>query len=81
MAKKGFRRNAKTVSNILKNDPGLKAAVRAAAEKVAGNVGSEAVIVEFETDRYVAGVQVGAVSQARDGVATRAAGASGLRPR
>lgn len=81
MAKQGFKRNAKTVGNILKNDPKLKAAVRAAAEKVAKNIGDEATIIEYETDRYVAGVQVGADRQAKDGVATRAAGAVGLTPK
>ena len=80
MAKQGFKRNAKTVARILKEDPKLKAAVRAAAEKVAATIGSEATIVEYETDRYVAGVQVDADRQAKDGVATRAAGAVGLRP-
>lgn len=80
MAKKGFTRNAKTISNILKNDPKLQVAVRAAAERVADNAG-EAEIVEYETDRYVAGVRVDAVRQARDGVATRAAGEAGLSPR
>lgn len=80
MAKKGFKRNPKTISNILKNDPNLQAAVRAAAERVADNAG-DAEIVEYETDRFVAGVKVDADRQAKDGVATRAAGAAGLTPR
>lgn len=81
MAKQGFKRNAKTISKILKTDPKLQAAVRAAAEKVVAEIGDEASIVEYETDRFVAGVRVGADRQARDGVATRAAGATGLTPR
>jgi hypothetical protein len=68
MAKKaGFRRNSKT-------------AVRAAAEKVAAQIPG-ATITEYQTDRYVAGVVVPAVDQARHGVATRAAGQAGLTPR
>lgn len=80
MAKKGFVRNPKTIAKILKTDPGLNAAVREAAERVADNAG-HAEIVEYETDRYVAGVKVDAARQAKDGVATRAAGAAGLTPR
>jgi len=77
--KPGFKRNAKTVEKILKNDPRLKAAVRAAAERVAAQIPG-ARIEEYETDRYVAGVVVPADAQARDGVATRAAGNAGLTP-
>ena len=77
--KAGFRRNGKTISQILKNDPGLQAAVKAAAEKVAAQIPG-ARIDEYTTDRYVAGVVVPAVDQARDGVATRAAGQAGLTP-
>lgn len=79
MAKKGFVRNPKTIAKILKTDPGLNAAVRAAADRVASDAGGE--VVEYETDRFVAGVKVDADRQARDGVATRAAGAAGLTPR
>jgi hypothetical protein len=75
MAKKGFNRNAGAISNILHNDPGLQAALKAVAEDLAKEVGGE--VVEYDTDRYVAGVKVEAWKQARDGVLTKAAGSRG----
>lgn len=79
--KAGFRRNAKTVAKILRDDPNLKAAVRAAAERVLAEINDpDARIEEYETDRYVAAVVVPADRQARDGIATRAAGTVGLSP-
>jgi hypothetical protein len=73
MPKQGFKRNAKAISQILHNDPRGQAAVRAAAKKIADQIpGAE--VVEYDTDRFVAGVQVDADAQAKDGVATRAAG-------
>ncbi|SCX05974.1 hypothetical protein [Mycolicibacterium fluoranthenivorans] len=77
--KPGFKRNAKTVEHILKKSPGLQAALRAAGARVAAQIpGAE--IEEYETDRFVVGIKVPADAQARDGVATRAAGAAGLTP-
>ncbi|MCV7358482.1 hypothetical protein [Mycolicibacterium fluoranthenivorans] len=78
--KPGFKRNAKVVEQILKKGPGLQAALRAAAAKVAADIGGEAVLEEYETDRFVVGIKVPADAQARDGVATRAAGRAGLTP-
>lgn len=82
MAKAGFHRNAKTIGHILKNDAGLHAAVKAAAEDVLAKVNDpEAFLEEYETDRDVVAVMVPADKQARHGLATKAAGAAGLTPR
>lgn len=75
MAKEGFNRDAKAISNILHNDPGLKAALKALAEDLAKDAGGE--VVEYDTDRYVAGVKVPAHAQATDGVLTKAVGSRG----
>jgi len=82
MAKKpGFTRNAKAISRILHHDPGGIAAQRAAAEQVLSQIHVPgAKIVEYETDRHVVAVQVPADEQAKNGVATKAASAVGLRP-
>ena len=74
MARSGFRRNSKAIAGILHNDPGGKAAVKAAAEKIlAGMNDPEAFLVEYDTDRYVAAVKIPADTQAKHGTATRAA--------
>lgn len=80
MAKSGFKRNGKAIAGILHNDPGGKAAVKAAAEKILARVNTdnashsdEAFLTEYHTDRYVAGVVVRAEDQAKHGTATRAA--------
>lgn len=75
MAKEGFTRNAKAVAGILHNDPALKAAVKAVADGIAEDAGGE--VVEYDTDRYVAGVKVPAHAQAKDGVLTKAVGSRG----
>lgn len=75
MAKKGFNRDSRAIANILHNDAGLKAAVKAIADDLAKDADGE--VVEYETDRYVAGVQVEAWKQARDGVLTKAVGSRG----
>lgn len=75
MAKQGYNRDAKAISNILKNDPGLKAALRAEAEALAKDSGGE--VIEYETDRAVFAVQVHDYDQARDGVLTKAVGRRG----
>lgn len=72
MPKQGFKRNAAAISKILHDDPGGQAAVRAAAQKIAAN-DPEARVIEYQTDRFVAGVAVPADSQAKHGTATRAA--------
>ena len=76
--KKGFTRNAATISQILKTVDGGK---RAAAERILAQIDDpDARIEVYQTDREVVGIVVPADRQARDGVATRAAGAAGLTP-
>lgn len=79
MAKPGFTRNAKAIANILHNDPGGQAAVRAAAAQVSASSNAERVD-EYHTDRFVCGVVVNAADQAENGSATRAAADAGLTP-
>lgn len=69
------------VGQIMKSDPGLTAAVDAAAASVLGNAGAGAKIHYYTTDRHVAGISVPAINQARDGQLTRAAGASAAEVR
>lgn len=64
------------VGQIAKSDPGLVAAVDAAAASVLGNAGKGAKIHYYTTDRHVAGITVPAINQARDGQLTKAAGIS-----
>lgn len=75
MAKQGFKRDYKVVSQILRSDPGLLAALKAAAEEIAKDAGGE--VVEYETDRAVFGVQVEAHEQAINGSLTKAVGKRG----
>lgn len=77
MARKGgFKLNKKTIKDVLNNDPGVRAAVDAAAQTVLGKMGDpEAFIDEpYHTDRYVRPVRVPADTQAKYGTGTRAAG-------
>jgi hypothetical protein len=75
--KQGFRRNAKTISQILKTVDGGK---RAAAAAIAANIPADELveIQTYTTDREVIGIVVSADAQAKDGVATKAASAAGL---
>lgn len=71
MAKQGFKRNSKTIGQILKTE---KDAIRAAAEQILASMNDpEAEIVEYETDRAVVGIRLPADTQAKHGTATRAA--------
>lgn len=74
-AKKGFTRDAKVIANILHNDPGGKAAVDAAAERILAQTDdSESFLSDpYHTDRYVRAVMVPADKQAKHGTGTRAA--------
>lgn len=76
------------IAQLLKA-PGTRAAVRDAATKIAAHVSAsitdpdvEVVVDDYTTDRAAASVSVrdvrGQAWQARDGILTRAAGASGL---
>ena len=74
MAKQGFHRNSKAIGNILKNDPGLHAALVEAGNTILAHTNDpEAFLEEYETDRDVVGVVVPADKQAKYGTATRAA--------
>lgn len=75
MAKEGFKRNHKNVGWILKNDPGLIAALKAEAEALAKDSGGE--VVQDETDRARFAVIVGAHEQAINGKLTKAVGRRG----
>ena len=79
MARQGFRRNAKTIAQILKTVDGGK---RAAAAAIAANIPPEELvdIQTYTTDREVIGIVVRADAQAKDGVATKAASAAGISP-
>lgn len=78
----GFKLNRKTIARILHTHDGGK---RAAAQKIfnslPADVQDQSHIDVYQTDREVVGIVVPAYRQARDGVATRAAGKSGLTPR
>lgn len=81
MAKAGFTRNSKTVARILHQvDGGKRAAAEKMMESLPEDVKKDAFVTVYHTDREVVGVVVPAVAQARDGVATRAAGTVGLTP-
>lgn len=78
MARKhGFVANRAGIGLILQNDPGIIAAVTAAAEEMAAQDQRLAVDV-YTTDRFVAAIVVDGESQAKHGSATKAAGAVGL---
>ena len=71
MARSGFRRNSKAISQILKTVDGGK---RAAAAKILAEMNDpEAFIEVYVTDREVVGIKVPADTQAKHGTATRAA--------
>lgn len=79
--KPGFKRNPKTVAKILKtHDGGKRAAVQRMFDSLPPEVQAEARIEVYTTDREVVALIVPADAQAREGVATRAAGQSGLTP-
>lgn len=73
MARPGLKLNYAVIGKFLKSESSA-AAVRAAAQKIVDASGDdEAQVVEYETDRAVAGVQVPADNQAKSGSATKAA--------
>lgn len=80
MARQGFRLNKEVIGQILKNEG--ESALRAAAQSIAANLpaGELVSIDEYTTDRKVIGVVVNADSQAKNGVATKAASAVGIKP-
>jgi hypothetical protein len=77
MAKQGFRRNARTIGQILKTVDGGK---REAAAKILAQMPADsgAEVQIYTTDREVVGISVPAYKQAKDGIATKAASAAGM---
>lgn len=75
--KQGFVANRAGIGRIMKNDPGIQAALDAIADPLAEKAGGK--VEAFTTDRAVRAVVVDAADQAKDGVATKAAGEMGLR--
>ena len=75
--KQGFRRNSKTISEILKTVDGGK---REAAARIMGAMPADsgAELEIYTTDREVVGIVVRADKQAKDGIATKAASAAGM---
>ncbi|WP_319456870.1 MULTISPECIES: hypothetical protein [unclassified Mycobacterium] len=73
--KEGFVADRKAIGRIARRDPGLKKVIHdtaaAGAERAGGHV------EDYTTDRVVSAVVVGAEDQAKDGVATKAAGELG----
>lgn len=65
------------VGQIMKHDPGLAAAVDAAAAKVLPDAGPNATLHYYTTDRHVAGITVPAIDQAAHGHITKAMGIHG----
>lgn len=66
-------------ANVLHNDKGVQAAIRAIATEGAHKAGGH--VEEYHTDRFVAAIVVGEQDQAEHGSATKAAGELGLRIR
>lgn len=80
MAKQGFKRNAKTIGQILKtHDGGKRAAVQKMYDALPPDVQAEARIDEYTTDRDVVALVIPADTQAKYGAGTRAANQSGAR--
>ncbi|MFH5209269.1 hypothetical protein ACHIPZ_13845 [Antrihabitans sp. NCIMB 15449] len=76
-----IRLNYKGVSEILKNSPEFAALANATARQIAAQIGPDAVVTEYTSDRQAASVGVPDYRQARDGALTRAAAAVGLTVR
>lgn len=69
-ARKGFRGNRAAIGRILRDDPGIGAALEAIAERTADESGGT--VRKYTTDRQVVAVDVGAEDQAVNGAGTRA---------
>lgn len=72
--------NRKNVGALLKS-PEFAAMVNKAAHAVAADIGDEAKVDEYTTDRKAAAVSVPAHLQATEGALTRSAGKLGLEVR
>lgn len=80
MARKVFRLNRKGVSKLLRSDE-FGARTNVLAHEIADQIGPEAVVREYSTDRRKASVSVPPDLQAREGALSRAASAAGLEVR
>ena len=77
--KQGFRRNTKTIGEILKTvDGGKREAAARIMAAMPADSGAELDI--YTTDREVVGIVVRADKQAKDGIATKAASSVGMSP-
>lgn len=74
-----FTLDTAVIGQILKTDPGLIAAVNAAAAQVLLDAGPHAKIHYYTTDRHVAGITVPAIDQAKHGHLTKALGKNGVQ--
>lgn len=77
MAKRaGFIPNRKVIRSILRDDPGVGAALDAIADPAAAQSGGT--VRAYKTDRQVRSLEVDADEQAVNGAATKALGSQGL---
>lgn len=74
-----FTLDKAAVGDIMKHDPGLIAAIDAAAAQLLPDAGPNATIDYYTTDRHVAGITVPAIDQAKHGHLTKALGINGKR--
>lgn len=77
MADVKIKLNRKAVGALLKSAQ-FAAAVNRAAEEIADEIGDDAKVYYYTTDRKAAAVGVPGERQARDGALTRGAAAAGL---
>lgn len=73
-----FTLDTAVIGQIMKTDPGLIAAVDAAAAQVLPDAGPNAEVHYYTTDRHVAGITVPAIDQAKHGRLTKAAAVNGV---
>lgn len=73
-----FTLDTAVIGQIMKTDPGLIAAVDAAAAQVLPDAGPNAQLHYYTTDRHVAGISVPAIDQAKHGHLTKALGINGV---
>jgi hypothetical protein len=77
MPDNGIKLDRKGIAELLKSDA-FAALTNETARKIASDIGPDAEVEAYTTDRKAASVKVPAERQARDGALTRAASANGL---
>jgi hypothetical protein len=80
VARGSVRLNRGGVSKVLKS-PEFAVKMNTLAQAIADDIGEDAEVSEYTTDRRAASVSVPAHRQARDGALTRAAASVGLEVR